>query len=91
MAAKRVARKQAAKDQVISSEDGTAKKKEHPDTEKLLARLRAEGMLIENPSNEFSSFAIIGYPSPSEQISEQTNPLHEKRRRNKPSRKRRKR
>lgn len=54
---------QATKVPENSSEVGTVAKKVHPDTEKFLAHLRATGRLIETPSNSFTSFAVVGYPS----------------------------
>ena len=54
---------QATKAPEHSSEVGPVAKREHPNTEKLLARLRREGLLTETPSNSFTSFAVVGYPS----------------------------
>lgn len=61
--ANRLHTNQATKVPENSSEAGPVVKKVHPDTEKFLARLRAEGKLIETPSNSFTSFAVVGYPS----------------------------
>lgn len=61
--ANRLHTNQATKVPENSSEVGAVAKREHPNTEKLLKRLRAEGLLIETPSNSFTSFAVVGYPS----------------------------